>query len=202
MRRFRSSRLSFEAYPLTGITRTDHYLTERTPTSFGMYGAGTRVDWKFTPIFSGTGDFTESAGGPFFMQTVELGTRLHPDRSDRIVQPFVDFRGTWARTTQGLSSGLDGNVIANPFFNSFQRGAGTSYGFGGYAGVGMAYSITRTLAITTSLGMLRSLMSPAINQPAGSSPFHATTARWTLGLKYNPQHLVSDLPGLAVKTIK
>ena len=69
------------------------------------------------------------------------------------------------------------------------RAARYSRGFGGIAGTGLEYSLTRSLALTTGVSLMRSRMTSYRIAP-GSIPngtqFWLTTFRYTLGFRFNP----------------
>ena len=69
------------------------------------------------------------------------------------------------------------------------RGARYSRGFGGVTGTGIEYSLTRSLALTTGVSLMRSRMTSYRIAP-GSIPsgtqFWLTTFRYTLGFRFNP----------------
>jgi hypothetical protein len=178
---------SVESYPL--ITR---FSTSRVGGGAEQWwtsgGMGTRLDYRAAPLLSVTLDLTSSFfGGPVFTETIELGTRLRPDRSNRRVYPFADLRGGYilAHESFGLSRLRD-----DPYWSSNVASARFAYshGIGGVAGAGVEYALTRRFSLVGSASVMRSRMSGFdFGGPAAQGGEYTLTAyRYAAGVRFNP----------------
>jgi hypothetical protein len=184
---YQRMRISVETYPALSFIQTSAFANTGS-SAWTTLGAGTHADYRVTRLASATLDFTSSVlGGPVHLQTVELGTRLHHERSERGVDPFVDVRlGYFA-----ASAGTFGTVGNDPF--GVPLGVGSSIlqysrGWGGIAGGGLELGITRTFSMTTELLAVRGRMTShqLDGQFTADPSFALTSLRLTLGLTYNP----------------
>jgi hypothetical protein len=181
-------RLSVEGYPLV----THMMGAGLTETSFGF---GTRAAYRLTDRVSATLDFTESViGSPTRIETIELGARMRPERSDRRAYPFIDLRLGYARAMNGHIS--SGSMFVFP---SERDVGGYRYSSGpaAVAGIGMEYDLSARWSLTTAASALQSFMT-ARNLFQEGSPveqYGMTALRWTVGLRYNPVRAVS-VPGI------
>jgi hypothetical protein len=185
-------RLAIESYPMVSSFSQGGGGLQ----SWTSFGTGTRADYLVTRNLSTTLDLTSSfLGGPMITNTVELGTRLHPEWAEHKLYPFVDLRvGYLANYARGLSAYGD-------FFNNAEPGPIVRYsrGFGAVAGVGMEYAITRSWSITTSGSVMQSAMSARDFDVAPAHPnFTMTSLRYTLGVKYNPVRYIRT-PGTDIR---
>jgi hypothetical protein len=184
---YKRLRLSIESYPLISYVRAPGF-ADGPFSDWTSFGAGTRADYRLGRNVSLTLDLTSSfAGGPANVHTAELGTRLHPGRSESRLYPFADVRIGYV----GAYSGFDA-------FGGYPIGDGfrSSEGFGGGGGVGAEYTLTRTLSLTTAASVMRSHMTTRTllgGQP-GEHSFNLTLYRYTLGLRWNPVRVVR-VPG-------
>ena len=186
---YKRLRLTVESYPLISYVQSSGFAANG-PTAW-TFGAGTRADYRLTPKVSATLDLTSSfLGGPAITQTAELGTRVHPERSERRVYPFVDFR-------IGYISAYNKNpdtFVADPFIDPAAQGSYAQYsrGFGAVGGVGMEYALTRSFSLTTAASVMRSRMTPHSLEGVQTGPRHytMTSYRYTLGISYNPVRLI------------
>lgn len=189
---FKRLRMSVESYPFLTYTQTppvgDNPLLKRSRMSGG---AGTRADYRLSRHFSATLDVTTTLfGGMTTTQTVELGTRWRPERSERRAYPYVDLRA-------GLVSAFDGAIrpfdIVDGAADPVASGGRYSRGYGAVAGAGMEYALTRRFSLMTGASVLRSGMTAyRAYGPVPPSPHYALTAyRLTLGLKYNPVRMMN-----------
>ncbi len=190
---YRRSRISGESYTLMSFDQTDRYVANHGPSTASMLGAGVHLDYRLKPAFSLTGDFTSSQfGGPYIQRTVDLGARYHPLRSlDDKIRPYVDLRASWASSYASFAQPFDlSSPIAGP---TIPGGRTTSNGPGALVGAGFETSLTRSLALTTGLGLARYRMySVQVGpQQLGSQwDYRSTAVRFTIGLKYNPGRMV------------
>jgi hypothetical protein len=192
---FVRSHLSVESYPLFSYVQSAGFAAGGR-TSWTTFGAGTRADWRFTRFVSGTLDMTSSfLSGPAYTQTVELGTRFRPELTERRVYPFADVRVGYASS---YNKGL-GGVIDGGFGSSLQSptapGARYSSGFGGLAGAGMEIALSRQFSLTTAAAAtLNRMTAHGFQGAAPADPvFTMKTLRYTIGLRYNPVHVVRAL---------
>jgi hypothetical protein len=189
--------LSVESYPQFAYFRAPGISSDGT-SSWASLGAGTRAEYRLMPFVSATMDFTSSLlGGPAIVSTAELGARIRPERSERRIYPFVDARAGYivASSRELTSAGED------PFGNLAIPGAnGSRYsrGFGGVAGAGLEYDLSRTFSLTTTASVLRTRLTS--HQIQGAQPIDAsfamTAVRYTIGLRYNPIRVLKSVgPG-------
>ena len=90
---YKRLRVSFESYPLISYVSVPSYVTGDGTSHWTAFGTGTRVDYRFTRFVSATLDLTSSfAGGPAIMNSAELGTRIHRERTESKAYPFLDVR--------------------------------------------------------------------------------------------------------------
>jgi hypothetical protein len=197
---YRRSRISVESYPLISHVQTPSLAGDGRTAAWTMFGGGTRASYRLTPHASATFDLTSSfAGSPMMVQTAEIGTRLGPARSEGRAQPFVDLRVGYISAYDQSLAGISIDAFGVPTTRGVY-GARYSNGFGGVAGIGMEYYLTRTFSLTTAGSLMRSQMTAhdLASAPATVPGFAMTAFRYTIGLKYNPVRLVlpsvSDRP--------
>jgi hypothetical protein len=187
---YRRWRLSVESYPLVSYVQSPGFVNGgRTAT---VLGAGTRAEYRLTPYVLATVDLTSSlVGSPVGMQTAEIGTRFRAERTERRLDPFVDLRLGYLSAYDGsLGAGFDGGygLPTNPGGYTARYGTG----FGGVAGAGVEYALTRTLSLTTAGSVVQSRMTARDffgSQPADPS-FTMTSYRFTIGVRYNPVRMI------------
>lgn len=189
---YRRLRLSVESYPLISYFQASGLTGGIVPT-WTSFGTGTRADYRVSRYASATLDLTTSLfGGPAYTQTAEFGTRLRPERSDRRLYPFVDLRVGYMSAFNNLwgQPSMDANGTVTP--------AGTyarfNQGFGGVAGVGMEYSLGARWSLTSAASFMRNQMrTRSLDAQYGTRSYALTMYRYTLGVRYNPVRLISDL---------
>ncbi|HEU4997095.1 MAG TPA: hypothetical protein VFT29_19900 [Gemmatimonadaceae bacterium] len=190
---FRRLPISFESYPLISYVQSpalaENLLGGNRRTS---YGAGTRAEYRLSRHASATLDVTASRQGSVtHSETVELGTRLRPDRLETTrAHPYVDLRvGYVFASDAGIVRPFD---VVDPAATPAASASRFSQGFGGAAGAGMEYMLTTRFFLTTGLSVLRSRMTAWAQGPIPDRPHYAMTAyRFTLGVKYNPVRMIS-----------
>ncbi len=181
------SHYSVETYPL--ITRSVAPGFSGGPSiSSTSFGAGTRLDYRYTRYVSWTMDLTSAyLGGPATTETAELGMRLHPEDAERRIRPFADVRFGFEHSADAYSSQLDAGF--GPA-SSLATGSRYSRGFGGVAGAGVEYSLTNTFALTTGVSVMRSNMTAyrytGVSVLTVDDTYRMTTYRLAVGLRYNP----------------
>jgi hypothetical protein len=196
---YKRLRLSVESYPLISYVRSSGLPGSGGVSDWTSFGMGTRADYRLTRHLSATLDLTSAfAGGPADVHTAELGTRLGSERSGRTLYRFVDLRVGY---TSSYSTYFD--PIGGEYSYSTQ-GAGAfrnSSGFGGVAGIGVEYALTRTLSLTTAASVMRNHMTTRtlVGPEAGDHSFAMTVFRYTLGLRYNPVRVIRP-PGTDLYT--
>jgi hypothetical protein len=156
-------------------------------------GFGDHLDFRFRPKFSITADLGESLyGAPFRQLNFDFGGRYRPlgDVEHR-VRPYVDFRVGYLLSGPQFAQPADPtSAIAAP--NILARATGS--GIGTLAGAGFETSIATRWSINSGIALGRYRMTS--NGSYGSSgyepsrSFGITSARFTLGLKYNPGRMV------------
>lgn len=162
-------------------------------TNWGTLGAATRLDYRLGALFSATADITQTVfGGPVMQTSLELGTRFHPVGAaiDSRMTPFVDARVGYLYSTESYLNTPDPTSVNPGFLVRNRQGDGV----GLIGGVGSAYSLTRSLSMTTGLWAARSRVHAA-NATAGFAPtsyqtYYSTSYRLALGLRWNPVRAV------------
>jgi hypothetical protein len=186
---YRRIRLSVESYPM--IT----YIQDGVLSDWASFGMGTRADYRVAPNVGITLDFTSAfAGGPANVYTMELGTRLRPDRMESRLYPFLDFRVGHARAYSGGYIDVTGGGFGPPTVD--EAGFQYSSGFGAVAGAGAEYWLTRTLSLTTAASIMRNRMTTTtlVGADQGERSYNLTLYRYTLGIRYNPVRVI-QVPG-------
>ena len=149
-------------------------------------GTGTHGEYRYNPHLSASVDLTASLfGSPTHAETAELGTRYSPLGMDEPLRPFLDVRAAYMRMFDPFSFASYGDPLAS----SPATGSRYSRGFGGVAGGGFEYPLTRSFALTTELSLMRTRMSTYRISPgtiANPDRFWMTTVRYTLGFRFNP----------------
>ena len=189
---YKRSRVSVESYPLITYSATPtvggNVLAKRT-----NFGAGTRADYRVARRLSITFDGTSSLpNGASTTETAELGVRLRPERNDRKVYPFLDLRAGYVHAYDEFLRPFD---VANGFNGAPGYGSRYSQGVGAVGGAGIEYALTRRFSLTGGASVLRSRMTSynVYGAAPATGRYLMTTYRFTLGLRYNPVHLITAL---------
>ena len=181
------SRWSVEGYSL--VSHFDVPSPGGGAAAFTSVGTGTHADYRYGPHLSATVDLTASIfGSPANAETAEVGTRYSPLGLEQPLRPYFDLRAGFMHVFDPFS------VFGDPASIGISQGSRYSRGFGGVTGAGFEYALTRSLALTTQLSVMRSRMTtyritPGIIQ--GEPKFWMTTLRYTLGFKFNPASVLS-----------
>jgi hypothetical protein len=185
---YKRMRLAVESYPLISYVRSP--LAADGPVSdWTTFGTGTRADYRVTRHVSVTADLTSSfAGGPANVNTLELGTRLGRERSDRTLYSFVDLRVGYVQAQRSFDGIGEFAFPTSDGADIFRY----SSGFGGLAGVGAEYALTRRFSLTTGASMMRNRMTTHdfVGTQPSSRSYAMTLYRVTLGLRYNPVRVI------------
>jgi len=181
------SRASFESYPMVSYIDAPGYGPSAL-SHWTSFGAGSRMDFRVRRNLSATLDITSSLyGGPAYTQTAELGTRISPMRNERRVYPFFDVRAAYMTAFRG-----NGTTYIDPYGYSAFYSAQFSEGYGGVAGGGAEYTLTRSFSLVSSASVLRSSMTAYNVQGTYSrTHFMLTSYRWVVALRYNAVHVLS-----------
>jgi hypothetical protein len=193
------SRYAIETYPLLSRVVAPGYSGGRPISSWNAFGAGTRLDYRFTQYVSLTGDITSSLyGGPAQMETAELGMRFHPENMEVRIRPFADVRLGFEHNSDQFS---DQSALGIGPAASLVTAQRYSRGFGGVVGAGAEYSLTSTFSLTTGLSAMRSNMRAysysGISVPTTDAAYRMTTYRLAIGLRYNPVYALHLAQGAA-----
>ena len=180
---YKRSHLTIETYPMVSFIQSPGFMG--TPmSSWSTLGQGTRLDYEFTRFFSATLDLTSSfLGGPAYLQTAELGTRLHRERTESRFYPYLDLRGgyisSYTRSTNAIISDLTG-------FGGSGLPDRMSHGFGGIAGIGTDFALTQSWSLTTEASVVRNNLTSRLVRAGESSQrnFGMTWYRYSLGFSY------------------
>ena len=186
------SHLSFETYPMVAFIDAPGLSGIGGVQSWTSIGAGTHADYRLTPFMSGTLDLTSSLfGGPVTTQTAELGTRFHAERGTSRWYPYMDLRVGYIATHQNFGT-IGNDVFTDPATEgSYVR---YSHGYGGIAGAGLEYAVTRMFSIVTGASVLhgRLAMSNLADPNVENLHFSINSLRYTLGIRFNPVHAIYD----------
>ncbi|CAN5379732.1 hypothetical protein BH09GEM1_BH09GEM1_05580 [soil metagenome] len=181
------SRYAIETYPLISHVLAPGYSDGHAVSSWNTFGAGTRLDYRYTRFVSWTFDLTGStAGVPATTETAELGMRLHPEDAAQRLRPFADARLGFEHSSDQYATQFAGSFDL-PSYALAQR---YSRGFGGIVGAGVEYSLTNSFSLTTGVSAMRTNMSTyrytGTSVPTPGDGFRMTTYRLAIGLRYNP----------------
>ena len=189
---YKRSRVSVESYPLISYSATPtaggNVLAKRT-----TFGAGTRADYRVARRLSITFDGTSSLPNyASTTETAELGVRLRPERNERKVYPFVDVRAGYVHAFDTYLRPFD---VATGSAGAPGYGSRYSQGIGAVGGAGVEYALTRRFSLTSAASMIRSRMTSynVYGAAPATGRYLMTTYRFTLGLRYNPVHLITAL---------
>ncbi len=183
-------RISVESYPLLSFVQSSGFANGGSST-WASLGAGTRAEYRLTHFMSATLDLTSSMlGGPVDLNTAELGTRFGRPRTERRLEPFADLRVGYASATSPELGSYMNDPIGYPIPHG-SYGSRYSSGWGGVAGIGAEYGLTRTFSLTSELLATHSRMSAHdVLSTVAQPDYGITSVRYVLGIKYNPVRLV------------
>jgi hypothetical protein len=193
---YRRLRVSVESYPMISHVEASGFSPDGRNSAWTGFGGGTRAEYRVTRNAAATLDLTSTmAGSPVVVSTAEIGTRLSAERTEESRwYPFVDFRAAYISAyDRSLSSISSSDPFGFPTTGVY--GARYSSGFGGVAGAGVEYSLTRTIGLTSGISVMRSHMTAhdyASTQAVVPS-FAMTSYRYTIGIRYNPVRMVMPL---------
>ena len=194
---YRRLRIAVESYPMLSFVQSPGFASDGLLASWTTLGMGTRADYRLTSLVSATLDLTSSfLGGPAMVQTAEIGTRFRSEWSERRMYPFVDLRASYVSAYNRYLGTFGDDFLSNDGYLTSAYGYGARYsrGFGGVAGIGMEYLLTRRFSLTTAATVTRNQMRAYGLRDPGTTPnnFAMTTFRYTLGIKYNPVRMVRE----------
>ena len=188
---YRRSHLTIETYPLISHVESPNFTTNGSLAAWTTFGFGTRADYRFTRFVSGTFDITSSfLGGPSITETAELGTRVHPQRSESRIYPFLDLRvgllSAYNRDPRSIVADVSSGFATSTPVDHY------STGYGAVAGLGMEYTIGNSWSLTTGGSVLRNRMTERGLQAGATEHrgYAMTWYRYTLGLSYNPVRMI------------
>jgi len=191
-RRLEYTRLHFsvESYPQLSFVQSAGFASGGASTWTSL-GAGAQLQYRFTRLASATLDLTSSLfGGPVNLQTVELGTRLARERTNRRLEPFADLRLGYSAIVNRELDSFANDPIGYPIPHG-AYGSRYSNGWGGVAGVGVEYGLTRMFSLTTEvLGTHASMSAHDVLSPVAQGDYGITSVRWVVGAKFNPVRTV------------
>ena len=186
------SHLSIETYPMVEFISAPGLAGNGRPGSWASLGAGSHADYRLTHFMSGTLDLTSSLfGGPVMTQTADLGTRFHAERGTSRWYPYMDFRVGYIATHESFGT-IGNDVFVDPSTSGYYTRY--SQGYGGIAGAGLEYALTRMFSITTGVSVLhgRLSMSDLADPTVENRHYTMNSLRYTLALRFNPVHAVYD----------
>jgi hypothetical protein len=195
---YKRLRLSVESYPLVSYVEAPGFAVNSPISSWTTFGVGTRFDYRVSRFLSATLDVTSSLlGGPANTHTVELGTRLHPQRSERRLYPFVDLRFGYVQSVN--THNWPNDIYGNPTTYQLAQSTRFSQGMGGVGGAGFELALTRSFSLTSAVSVMRGHLSAYGNgvaaSPLGGHSYWMTAYRYTVGLRYNPVRMLRP-PGI------
>lgn len=189
MQQYRRIAISIESYPMISFVEAPGFLTAGSVSHWTSYGAGMRASYRIKSVLSATLDMTTAPfGGMVSVETAELGARIGPELWDHKAHPFFDLRMGYMFAYEGNNTSTSGSIVDASLRG--YRSARYGHGFGGIAGAGIEYSLTRTLRLTTSASVMRNHMTThrisATTTGVGDGDYRMRSYRLTLGLLYNP----------------
>lgn len=176
------SHVSIETYPMVSYIDAPGYAPGAL-SHWTTFGGGSRIDYRVRRNLSATMDITSSfLGGPAYVQTAELGARVSPMRNERRVYPFFDVRAAYMNAFRANSA-----TYMDPYGYSLYYNADYSQGYGGVAGAGAEYALSRSFSLVSATSVLRSAMHTYSAQNAFTrSHYTLTSYRVIVALRYNP----------------
>ncbi|HKW11333.1 MAG TPA: hypothetical protein VJO33_13205 [Gemmatimonadaceae bacterium] len=179
--------LAVETYPMVSYFQTSGLASAGAAAAWTAVGAGSRADYLINRHVSLTMDMTSSAlAAPIIVNTVELGTRVHPEWAEHRLFPYVDLRAGYLTSYDRALATSTG--FTDPVAEGF-GGPRYSRGFGEVGGGGFEYSLTRTWSLMNEAMIVRSRMrTDDFNTPTHS--FTMTGIRYMIGVKYNPVRII------------
>lgn len=175
---YKRTRMYFDSYPMVAYFDAPG-VTDGAVKSWTSFGTGVQAAYRLSGYQSLTMDLTSSYfGGPATTMTAEVGTRIHKQRTNGTVYPFMDVR-------VGYLSAISNVYTQTAANNAYGR---YSDGFGAVAGLGMEIGLSHRFSLTTAGAVMRSAMHYH-DYNAGqftSRNFGLTQFRYTLGIRYNP----------------
>jgi hypothetical protein len=193
---YQRSKLTVEAYPFISHFNSPGFIGGGIASSWTSLGTGTRFDYRITRFVSATADVTSSLlGGPAVVTSGELGTRLHPERSESRFYPYADVRfgyiSAYLKDPRAIAA-----EQASAGFSTAGPADRFSDGWGGFAGIGTEIGLVGAWSMTTGAGYMRNHMTERGIRANAFAP-HSYSMGWyryTIGISYNPVHLVRS-PG-------
>lgn len=188
---YRRSLWSFESAPV--VTHMELPAATGGTAVYTTLGTSDHADYRLNDHYAATVDFGASTdfGSAVYLLT-ELGTRYRPLGLDSKVRPYFDLRGGYMfMYDQYAGVAPNGSAIAE---QQFIQGGRFANGFGASAGAGFEYPLTRSLALTTELTGMRSLLrayhtSGPAGFPNNEGRYWMTSVRYMFGFKYNAVRL-------------
>jgi hypothetical protein len=173
-------RISVESYPIVSYFQASGF------PSWTTLGMGSRADYMVNRYVSATLDMTSSfIGGPNIVNTVEVGTRAHPEWAEHKIYPYIDLRVGYIASYNRRLGSID-NSYADPVATG-SYGAPYSHGFGAIGGGGLEYALTHSWSLTTGASVVQSRMTPHdLSNPDLNRPYSMTAIRYTFGVRFNP----------------
>ena len=193
---YRRSHFTFESYSFVTHVQSPGFMGNGILPSWNTVGAATRTDYRINPFVSATLDITSSIlGGPATFQTAELGTRLHPMRTESRFYPFADLRfGYTMAYNRDPRSAI---AQAASGFSTVSRADRYSTGFGGVAGIGTEYQLVGSWSLSTGVTMMSNRMTEhgLLPQQSDHRSYNMTFYRYTIGVSYNLVRMVRASSG-------
>jgi len=189
---YQRSKVSMETYPFMSWVQAPGFAQSGTVARWSNFSAGQRIAYQINPRVQGTLDVTSSLALGFAqMSTAELGTRLQPERTDTRAHPYFDLRVGYVMSSAGYNTY---NGFAPPNQVKQSPGNGYSSGFGGVAGAGLEFAITRMVSLTSGVSAIHSTMQGHGRSFASSPGGHWTmnAIRLQAGLRFNPVRRVME----------
>jgi hypothetical protein len=181
---YRRSRWSAEGYSI--VSRFQIPQPNGAIAGFTSVGSGTHADYRYNQHWSATVDVTAAVlGSPAHAETAELGTRYSPLSLEQTLRPYIDVRAGYMHMFDPFSFASFGD----PSNGNFGTASRYSRGFGGVTGGGFEYALSRSMALTTQVSVMRTRMTTYRISPGvipDADKFWMTTVRYTLGFKINP----------------
>lgn len=193
---YKRSHFTFDSYTFVAHVQSPGFMGNGILPAWNTVGAATRTDYRISQYVSATLDLSSSVvGGPANFQTAELGTRLHPMRSESRFYPFADLR--FGYTVAYNSDPRSAIAQAASGFNTVSRADRYSTGWGGVGGIGTEYQLAGSWSLTSGVTVMRNRMTEhgILPQQSDHRSYAMTLYRYTIGVSYNLVRMVRASPG-------
>lgn len=177
-------RYSVESYPFITTIQAPGFAAPGIRSQWTSLGVGEHLSWRLSQWSSVAADVTSAQiGGLAATESIELGTRIGPERWNHRVHPFIDARIGYMRAFEGYF-GSPSIVVTSAGAQEMRYGQG----FGGVVGFGVERSLTNTLSLTTAFAYARNRLDSRSFNPGttDNERYTMNAQRYIIALRWNP----------------